>query len=129
MSPPTFLGGTEWTISAMKTTPLGEEEEVSPTAMTVLPTFPMKPTIRTLPTVQAGSTVPTSVREDAMHAAPMRLDYLLATHALARHWAGRGATVLVVVDQVTDAISDHYPLRLVFNSSGQKQQHVHECGP
>ena len=51
--------------------------------------------------------VPTLINEDAMHAAPMRLDYALLSPALA---ASCVVTSRLVRDADTERLSDHYPL-------------------
>ena len=51
--------------------------------------------------------VPTLINEDAMHAAPMRLDYALLSPALA---ASCEVTSRLVRDAETERLSDHYPL-------------------
>ena len=51
--------------------------------------------------------VPTLINEDAMHAAPMRLDYALLSPALA---ASCEVTSRLVRDADTERLSDHYPL-------------------
>ena len=72
----------------------------------------------------ARQTVPTSLHDDAMHAAPMRLDYALANRAAAQLLrlpppgapAGAGAGygyASAVQTAVTDELSDHFPLRVV----------------
>jgi endonuclease/exonuclease/phosphatase family metal-dependent hydrolase len=75
-------------------------------------------------------TVPTLIRDDPMHAAPMRLDYIMATPSIAAPWQRAQAfndlqqghtcqyggsvepLVKVLVSDETSVMSDHYPLLL-----------------
>ena len=85
-------------------------------------------------TISGGSgewpsqSVPTSLHDDAMHAAPMRLDYALANPAAQRrmgslpeNWhAGPVQTLF------TDTLSDHFPLQVLMCEGGQASR---DCGP
>lgn len=60
-------------------------------------------------------TVPTALHVDKLHAAPMRLDYVLFNADAAAHLlspAGDVTEVYALTDDFTDAASDHYPLVL-----------------
>jgi len=54
------------------------------------------------------TTVPTPANRDMYHAANMRLDYMFATASLIKSVVG----IEVPKDNLTDAISDHYPVIL-----------------
>ncbi|WP_245640106.1 endonuclease/exonuclease/phosphatase family protein [Paenibacillus dakarensis] len=51
--------------------------------------------------------VPTSVNQDHMHAACLRLDYVLVNESLRK----RGPAASIVRDAHVDGLSDHYPIR------------------
>ena len=51
-------------------------------------------------------TVPTLSNNDVAHAAPMRLDYILASPSV----ADRCVASNIDINQNTDEISDHYPV-------------------
>jgi len=58
-------------------------------------------------------TVPTALHVDKLHAAPMRLDYILFNDAAAAHLLSPTGDILEVNalrDAYTDSASDHYPL-------------------
>lgn len=58
-------------------------------------------------------TVPTALHVDKLHAAPMRLDYILFNDAAAAHLLSPTGEILEVNalrDAFTDSASDHYPL-------------------
>lgn len=64
----------------------------------------------------SGPTVPTRVNADKMHFAQLRLDYLLVNERLL--WAcGQAGRLHAVVlrDESTDGLSDHFPLTLSFS--------------
>lgn len=87
------------------------------------------------PTSSGGSvkwprqSVPTSLHDDAMHAAPMRLDYALANSAAQRrmgfnpeNWhAGPVQTLF------TDTLSDHFPLQVLLCEGGISGQSSGDC--
>lgn len=50
--------------------------------------------------------VPTACNKDAMHAAKLRLDYILVNHALMK----RGASSRIVRNDEVEELSDHYPV-------------------
>jgi len=52
------------------------------------------------------ATVPTPANKDQQHAADLRLDYMFATRAI----AARVSDIQVVKNELTNRISDHYPL-------------------
>ncbi|MEF2245243.1 endonuclease/exonuclease/phosphatase family protein [Paenibacillus sp. IITD108] len=56
--------------------------------------------------------VPTQMNEDAMHAAKLRLDYVLINKALLQ----RNPAASICYDQETDLISDHYPIVCTWSS-------------
>ena len=71
--------------------------------------------------VPVRHTVPTAVNTDKMHAAPMRLDYMLANAAFAE--SAGPARPLHSAD--TDRLSDHYPVGCQF---GAEQGRGHVAG-
>ena len=68
--------------------------------------------------VDAGtSSVPTTRGGDPRHAAPMRLDYGLANHALVRRCPGATSRVLRASEIGAGALSDHYPVEVTLCTS------------
>ena len=57
-------------------------------------------------------TVPTDNCADAMHAAEMRLDYIMASHSFAQFLQGEKFHASALITPQTKLISDHYPVRL-----------------
>ena len=62
--------------------------------------------------VDAGASVPTTRGGDPRHAAPMRLDYGLANHALVRRCPRATSRVLSASEIGAGALSDHYPVEV-----------------
>jgi exonuclease III len=60
-----------------------------------------------------GFTVPTELSHDSGHAKPMRIDYMLANSFLLSAYPR--VQVRVVVNSETQAISDHFPLDILFD--------------
>jgi endonuclease/exonuclease/phosphatase family metal-dependent hydrolase len=58
-----------------------------------------------------GHSVPTPGTEDIMHAAPMRLDYILANDA-AMQFSPRAR---IVAESATSTLSDHYPVECLWD--------------
>ena len=54
--------------------------------------------------------VPTALGHDVMHAAPMRLDFALASSSLMWRYASLQAAM--VKNDNTSSLSDHYPLEI-----------------
>lgn len=67
-------------------------------------------------------TVPTSLHDDAMHAAPMRLDYAVANPAAQRRMGMNAANwhAAAVQTMTTDTLSDHFPLQVLLCEDGGK---------
>ena len=65
-----------------------------------------------------GYSVPTTINADKMHFATLRLDYCLVNEALLAQCSARRRQVKarLVRDARTDALSDHFPLEVVFFS-------------
>jgi exonuclease III len=63
-------------------------------------------------------TVPTNSNDDASHAAPMRLDYILATPILTK--AGVFGNSSVIQNEQTQFISDHFPIIANWNLCPQQ---------
>ena len=56
------------------------------------------------------ATVPTLVKKDKSHAAPMRLDYILASKAYMEKYPSR--VRVLKEDRELDTLSDHYPVEI-----------------
>lgn len=57
------------------------------------------------------TTVPSAFNRDKNHQVPLRLDYIFAS----RHAADRITAIDVIKDEITDTISDHYPIRAILS--------------
>lgn len=105
-------------------------------AATVVPPWQLPATAKPRSPTHSGDivewpsqSVPTSLHDDAMHAAPMRLDYALANSAAQRrmgsspeNWhAGPVQTLF------TDTLSDHFPLQVLLCESGINGQSSRDC--
>ena len=75
-----------------------------------------------------SQSVPTSLHDDAMHAAPMRLDYALANPAAQRRMGSNPENWHAgpVQTMFTDTLSDHFPLQVLLCEKGKASG---DCGP
>lgn len=59
------------------------------------------------------TTVPSAFNKDKNHEVPLRLDYIFASQSAVNHVE----SIEVIKNETTDAISNHYPISVTFDSN------------
>eukprot|EP01052_Picozoa_sp_SAG31_P010501 SAG31_NODE_576_length_13956_cov_10.311828_11_plen_682_part_00 len=100
-------------------------QDVRPLLELGAPPWPRPPDAKVIdPSGWSDYTVPTSYKADAMHAAPMRLDYALLTPAATASMLcpGCAAHAGSVQTMISSQLSDHYPLEVLLCAPNSEQQ-------